>query len=380
MQHEKRQIENPGSDREIWQLTDGSESRRSSVRSYFDFCPWSPDQRKIAFLSHNEDRAGMEVCWLDLESGTVHSVAGPTRFDSHDALHLQWSPDGSALAFADGDRGEIRFQTVDINTGASARFEGVLESLHPISGHALAFPATVRNPSVPPRENNDIWTVETGTGSKSVLVSFHDIIAVHPERQRIEDFQLFAMHGKWSPDGGRILFVLTDFGLNNPGTTKRSFLKTLYSMHADCTRLRAHTTHPSHMTWHPDGRRILTNCRDEAGGKILALLDVETDEVEVIASPHPGAGGGSHPSFSPDGKFILLEKFTHLSGKAGIILCELLLLDLSSQRTEQLAIFPVFNYSHTGIHVHPSWSPDGKSVLYHSDQTGCTELYEIRVF
>jgi len=382
MHHEKKLIENPNFHREIWQLTDGSETRRSSVRSYFDFCPWSPDQKKITFLSHDESRSSMEVCWMELETGAVHPVGGSERFDSHGALYLQWSSDESTLVFGDGDRGEMSFQTVGIVTGASLSFDGALQSVHPKCGAVLAFPVTPRNPSIPPRANDHIWTVDPGTGSTSVLGSLDDIIGVHPDRKRFEEFQLFVMHGKWSPDGGRILFVLTDFGLNNPGTTKKSFLKTLYSMNADGTGLRAHTAHPSHMSWHPDGRRILSNCRDEnkAGAFLLALVDVETDDVEVICSPHPGSGGGSHPSFSPDGKFILFEKFTLLSGKAGILLCELLLLDVSNNQTERLAIFPLVNYSHSGIHVHPSWSPDGQSVLYHSDQTGCTELYVIRVF
>ena len=142
MHHEKKQIANPESDREIWQLTDGSAAHRSSVRSYFDSCPWSPDQKKIAFLSHDESRSGMEVCWMDLETGAVHTVGSPVRFDSHNSLHLQWFPEGSTLAVGDGERGEMTFQTVDIVTGASSSFDGVLQSVHPRNGQALAFPVT----------------------------------------------------------------------------------------------------------------------------------------------------------------------------------------------------------------------------------------------
>ena len=33
----------------------------------------------------------------------------------------------------------------------------------------------------------------------------------------------------------------------------------------------------------------------------------------------------------------------------------------------------------TGTHYHPSWSPDGKEILYDSDQSGRCQLYALDV-
>ncbi len=392
-------LENPVSNWRLEQLTDGSRSGMASVMSYFDTPADSPDGTRIAFCRYNPRQpvvertlpgfktvrrptnsgdTAMEVCWLDSSSGEITTAAEISLVETHDVFGLQWLPSGEALVFADWDAASESavIRAVSMATGKCSEYPlrglGVRKNfmVHPHRNIAVLGVLPTGNSAAALRDQAGVCMLDLDTGQSRMVMTMGCIVDTTPALQGVDPATLMLMHPKWSPDGQRVLFVIRD-------VESEKTCKILFSMRSDGTELRASSTHPAHMMWHPDSNHILTNCRNKGGEAILALVDVETDQCAVIAHPHPGSGGGSHPSYSPDGRMIALERFTTLSGDGACRLCELRILDTADGSITAIAQFPVINYRHSGIHVHPGWQRDGQAILYNSDQTGQPEIYRI---
>jgi len=79
----------------LW-MTDAEGNRVHELThgNWSDFSPvWSPDGKKIAFLSDRNGTTQIHVMWLD-----THDVAQLTHLDTAPG-NLRWSPDGTKLAF-----------------------------------------------------------------------------------------------------------------------------------------------------------------------------------------------------------------------------------------------------------------------------------------
>ncbi len=114
---------------DIWSVAaDGTHLAPLTEGPFDDREPvWSPDGRSIAFSS---DRSGNYDIWvLDIEGGTTRRVTEHTANDSMPA----WSPDGAFVAFVSdrGNRGEtelLKIQVTDGNAESIASFEGEVSS------------------------------------------------------------------------------------------------------------------------------------------------------------------------------------------------------------------------------------------------------------
>jgi TolB protein len=95
--------ERVGSDIEIWRMgADGSNPRRlthnEGVRD--NFPAWSPDRRRIAFLSNRDtSRQGTGIYVMGADGSDVRAV-GPRNWPL--MLFPEWSPDGRELLFSAG--------------------------------------------------------------------------------------------------------------------------------------------------------------------------------------------------------------------------------------------------------------------------------------
>lgn len=81
---------------DIWLVNDARETVRLTSNSKRDDHPrWSPDQRRLAFLSDRGDSGGMQIYAITLQAGE------PERLTSHKAAvtDFEWSPDGRFIAF-----------------------------------------------------------------------------------------------------------------------------------------------------------------------------------------------------------------------------------------------------------------------------------------
>ncbi|MDH7568468.1 MAG: hypothetical protein QHJ73_02615, partial [Armatimonadota bacterium] len=183
-------------------------------------------------------------------------------------------------------------------------------------------------------------------------------------------WHLYVKHCKWSSDGRRLLFVVTNEIRFAPRYGELPLFKEIYVVNADGTGLRRVGPFGNHPIWHPNCREILTNSPFPGRpGKSLVLIDAETGERRLASPALPGSG---HPSYSPDGSLMVVEHVAH--GTASIRLVH-----VGNDTVETLVRPPVLDHSHSGTHLHPVWSREGQQVLYASDASGTAQLCVVDV-
>jgi Tol biopolymer transport system component len=257
--------------------------------------------------------------------------------------------------------------------------DGALRMLHPDGKRAVSHTNPRDEAAIARRDTEGIFVTETASGRKSLIVTLQDVMNLHPNKDNIGHCKLYIKHTKWSPDGKKLLFVLTN-EIIYKGDQPR--VKSIFVVNADGSGLRhilaaRQWNHPS---WHPDGRRILINLANEQGEMKMAYLGTETGRLEKVTERIPG--GGHHPSVSPDGRRLVTEMVTYTEGPNGRQssgTCEIIILDIEKDTVRRTTSFPLTNHSHSGTHVHPVWSRDSSSVLYNSDQSGHSELYLLKL-
>ena len=145
-------------------------------------------------------------------------------------------------------------------------------------------------------------------------------------------------------------------------------VKDVYVINADGSNLKRVGEFGNHPLWHPNGREILTNSPFEGSpGNKLVLTDVETGEERLAVTCAKGSG---HPSFSPDGKYIVIDVVNHTTKEAKIPARQI----SKPIPLETLLELPVFDHSHAGTHLHPVWRQDSSQILYASDASEICQL------
>ena len=175
----------------------------------------------------------------------------------------------------------------------------------------------------------------------------------------------------WSTDGKRIVFE-SDRDGNRDGNRENH---EIYVMDADGNnqqRLTDNDFYDTHPSWSPDGKRIAFISRRD--GHFIGEFGL-TSEIYVI-----DADGGneqrltenrkhdSSPSWSPDGKWIVFAA----DRKGDDVNFEIYVMDADGGNLQRLTNNRVDDWS-------PSWSPGGERIVFVSNPDGKHENYEIYV-
>lgn len=161
------------------------------------------------------------------------------------------------------------------------------------------------------------------------------------------------MYPSWSPDGKRIAFV-----------SRRDGNLEIYVMDADGSNQTRLTNTPEgefRPRWSPDGTRIIFSRMIKPGLHDLFVMNVDGSEVTRLTDT-PDADE-EYPDFSPDGQKIVFSRFG--SGTPGIYV-----VDADGSNVRLLQAGP--------LHF-PRWSPDGKFIAFDGEPAGCKfEIYVMK--
>ena len=185
---------------------DGKNQRRLTDNPASDHSPsWSPDGKRIAFMSNRDGHAHpirnwpwptSEIYVMDADGGNQQNLTN----DPHDDRSPSWSPDGKHIVFEtdrDNDRGhniEIYVMAAD-GSNPKNLTNNLTEDRYPAwspDGERIAFSArreghVVHNLDI----TYEIYVMDTDGGNE----------------QRLTDNRNNDMYSSWSPDGERIAFV-----------------------------------------------------------------------------------------------------------------------------------------------------------------------------
>lgn len=148
----------------------------------------------------------------------------------------------------------------------------------------------------------------------------------------------------WSPDGSQVLYTAS-----RPGQAQNVFVAS--ALDGSTRQLTRDSLPCAEPTWSPDGRTIaFSSSRD--GARRLYLMDADGGHVRRLTTATDDDERG--PRFSPDGTQI-----AYIASRDGFVAPRIAVADL---RTGKSAI--VSTYSERAMESPPSWSPDGRSLLF----------------
>ena len=167
----------------------------------------------------------------------------------------------------------------------------------------------------------------------------------------------------WSPDGERIAFV--------SDRIDRHGSYDIYVMDADGDNQRnlsnnfGYDTHPS---WSPDGKRIafISDRKGDLENFDIYVMDADgRNQRRRTKNRHDDRS----PSWSPDGKRIAFSarRDGHVADKFGLTY-EIYVMDADGGNEQRLTENGVYEGQ-------PSWSPDGKHIVFESHRDGNVEIY-----
>ena len=292
---------------------------------------------------------------------------------------LQWlGPEGDRLIYNTYDVRDDAYRSVvvELATNHTRRICRPIYSLNPQGTLALTLNfsrlATLRpdygyfNKKTPEKltlSEDGIWAINPIRNESRLILSLKDLI----EFEHLPDMdgaEHKLNHIDIAPDGKRFLFLhrwFTDRGKMTRLLTADVDGRNLYAL-ADDEMV-------SHCIWKNE-RQILAWARKKGIGDRYFLFTDQSPECQIIGEGHLTEDG--HPSFSPDGQWLLTDTYPGRNRMSSLLLFDLdreHLLDLGS-------FFQPYRFSgEIRCDLHPRWSPDGRFVSFDSCHSGKRKFY-----
>jgi serine/threonine protein kinase len=292
----------------------------------------------------HQSMADLKAALEDVSSGGPNPTA--SRAVDSSRPHVRWAIALIVLAAAAGfvvwratraPRAEV-LDAADLTT-----FSGV-ESYPTLSpdGNQVAFTW-----DGPKRDNVDIYVQLIGSGAPLRLTS-----------SAARD-----INPAWSPDGRSIAFLRGEPSVLKSTTLELILVPPLGGQERKVAdvRIRGLDDRPqTFLTWCPDSRCLLvTDSADDRQPEGIHVVSVESGEKRRLTTPRPPNLADSSPAVSPDGRFLVFRRYT--AWAAG----ELQILPISEDMTARGEPRRVVDAAIDALH--PSWTPDGKTLLYSSE-------------
>jgi Tol biopolymer transport system component/DNA-binding winged helix-turn-helix (wHTH) protein len=344
---------------------------------------WSPDGKRIAFVRYRAgENGGLYI--IDVQSRSEHKLASLFAEDHIFARKLDWSPDGSAVAVSDKRSAEdsFRIDLIQVSTGSRricttppANSAGDTSPVFSPDGRRLALIRT------------------TGSGMSDIYVV--DLGSQEPRRLAVQKGRISALD--WTADGKEIVFASqqtagkTLWRVPLAGTPKpivgigsgaqffsisRKGHKLAYSSwfadtniwrlelsqsHSQSVpeRLIASTRAETSAQYSPDGSKIAYRS-DQSGATEIWVSDADGSHSRWVTDFNGPLTGS--PRWSPDSKQIVFD--SRPEGNSDIYIVQ-----SSGGQPKRITRGPPDN-------VVPSWSQDGRSVYFASNNSGSWEVWK----
>ncbi len=342
----------------LLQETTGSR-KRASLRHSLTLRVYRPARGEVESLGETHAWNWQQGCmlqWLGTEGNKVIHNAYSTEEDAYDSRVIQLG-NGQVTRFGMPIYSVNRQGTLALTLNFSR-----LARLRPDYGYFNR-----RASEDPDLTADGIWRLDLRTNQSLLILSLDDVVGFE-HSDSMEGAEHRVNHIDISPDGKRFMFLHRW----NAGGGERTRLLTADT---DGTNLfcLANDEMVSHCAWRSE-RQILSWARKKGVGDRYFLFRDRTTDYAVVGEDCLVEDG--HPSFSPDGRWLLTDTYPNGRGMS-----TLLLFDMETKTLVKVGAFfqPLRFRGEVRCDLHPRWSLDGNLVAFDSCHSGRRRLYVLDV-
>lgn len=358
------------------------------IHTFFDVCPLSPSQKRLAVthmpFDDHSPRVGeaADVCVIDLETETLTKVYSTGAWGTQLGANLQWGNSDRYLYTNDVIDGTAVGVRIDLESGARLAFAGPKYDIAPDERDIIGFPLDLINAtqpgygiaepdsgkrrlSEPMAKDQGLWRTDLATNQSELLVSIWDLAHGLPNLEHFEGGVFYLFHSKYNKQKTRIQQVMRCLYPAKSERRRENMLMT-FSQDGDDIKLAVDSELWSrggnHPNWHPNGEQIIMNLTPEGDQMRFCSFNYDGSDFRMLSERIMGSG---HPSVEPTGRYLVSDAYV----KEPMVLpnkeVPLRLIDLTSDSEE--AICYIYTLGITGVlrlDPHPVWSRDYKKIIF----------------
>jgi hypothetical protein len=367
-------------------LTAMAENNRECFFGYYNSSPWSPSEKYIIYLSSpsiNEhptsaNEAVIRHFNFDLQKDIP--ICKTRAWNWQQGCMLKWLNNPKKLTFIYNDFRNGKYLSIikNLNTGEEQILPAAYYALNEKDNEALSlsfqrlhyfrlgYGYNPGNIKLLPTSEDGIYSLKMKKGKVELLISLNDIIKDF-KGPRMEHW---VNHIEYNPSCTRVVFL---HRYNNGGKRRTR----MFTMNTDGSDLYClcNSGYISHFAWKND-QEILAWAKTSTDQKYAHyhLFKDKANETSIVGIDHLKEDG--HPSFSPNGRFILTDTYPDKGGWKRLILYNI-------NEDKKYILGEFYNpYRYKGslrCDLHPRWNRTGNLVCFDSVHEGFRKMYVIDI-
>lgn len=384
------------------------------IHRFFDTSPFSPSGRYIAlFRMPFEDHLPQpgdsgEIVLIDLEEGTERKVAETCGFEQQMGANINWGADDNQIIYNDVDPETWEYYAVRLNptTGEKVRLDYGVYHTSPDGleactgnpackwrtqpGYGLLIPEEITPVVGILSEDEGLFITDTQTGSGRLLLSMKQIFETCFDDDYINEYkdgECYLFHSKYSPSGEKIMFstrwIPAEYHGHKNANGAKIIKFNVFTCNRDGGNLQVtigeeHWVNGGHhTTWHPDEEHLTMNIKKDWGEMKFSMATLDGKNVYKVFEDVTGSG---HPTFHPNGKFILTDTYVTEPNAFGdgTVPIRLVYLEDGSEelivRINSESPYQSIN-SVLRIDPHPAWDRTNRFVAVNAYTNGTRRVY-----
>lgn len=374
-----------------------SDQKHHCFFGYYNQCPWDNSGRYIVYLkvpfAKRMPKPGesAEICLVDLNNDSgPETIAETKAWCWQQGCMLQWLEDSSGqnIIFNGFQGGEYVSVVSDLygkikmvlplpiyavsKDGKKAMSLNFSRLHYSSPGYGYtAKPYTMITSPVP--ENDGIWHMDIKTGKYKLIISLKQIVRDYWVKE-FENGSHYFNHLEFNPSGTRFVFFHRWFKRGKRNSRGQDFTR-MFTANPDGSDLYLLADHGmvSHFTW-KDDIHLLAWAKHPSAGCRYYLFEDQAETVKIVGEGSLTEDG--HPTYSPDGRWILTDTYPNAERMRTLILFD----TVSSKRIDLGRYLAPFVFDgQIRCDLHPRWSRDGKSVCFDSVHEGMRAVYAVSV-